>query len=240
MKLNVEENYRKLSHQAAIDLLSFIDKIPDPLICMASGDSPKGLYKNLFSIVDHESIDISGWNFLSLDEWLGMNGKDEGSCRFHLDRDFFELLGIAPNQITFFDGRAADPALECERVEKFITAKNGIDVTILGLGLNGHVGMNEPGTSINSRSHVAEIHPVTKDIGQKYFMEPKDLSGGLTLGIQTILESRLIMLLVSGDKKAGIVKEVLTDPISNERPASLLRNHPNLYVYLDEDAALKL
>jgi 6-phosphogluconolactonase/glucosamine-6-phosphate isomerase/deaminase len=110
-------------------------------------------------------------------------------------------------------------------------------VAILGLGMNGHVGMNEPGTSSKTRSHLSVIDPLTEEVGQKYFSQQKKLSHGLTLGIATLKEARHIMLIVSGERKASIIQKILQDEISEKLPASLLRDHPGLTVYLDKPAA---
>ena len=106
--------------------------------------------------------------------------------------------------------------------------------------MNGHIGMNEPNTPINSRSHIIELDPITISVGQKYFNKPQPLTKGITLGIATLLEAKHILLVVNGAKKADIVKQVIEGPISESIPASLLRNHPNCSIYLDEAAASKL
>ena len=166
-----------------------------------------------------------------------MNGNDEGSCRFHLNNQLFNPLQIAEKQISFFDGRAKDLNEECDRIENFIKEHGGIDLAIVGLGMNGHVGMNEPGTSPSLHSHVAEIDSITQQVGQKYFKEKTALSKGITLGIANLMEARNVFLLVNGKKKAEIVKQVLEGEISEQFPASFLRNHKNFSVYLDDEAA---
>jgi len=166
-----------------------------------------------------------------------MNETDEGSCRHSLNDQLFYPLKIAGDKICFFDGRAKDLNNECARIENFIHKHGGIDVAVLGLGMNGHVGMNEPSTSPSLRSHVATLDPITQQVGQKYFKKQQHLSQGITLGIATLLESKHIFLLVSGKRKAAIVKKVIEGDITEEVPASLLRNHQNLKIYLDADAA---
>jgi len=116
----------------------------------------------------------------------------------------------------------------------------GITAAIVGLGMNGHVGMNEPGTSPELYSHIAEIDTETQKVGQKYFKEQQHLSHGLTLGIASLMKARHIILLVNGAKKAQIVQKVLEGEISESLPASLLRKHPDLKVYLDKEAASML
>ena len=113
----------------------------------------------------------------------------------------------------------------------------GIDIAIVGLGMNGHIGMNEPGTSPSLYAHVADIDAITQEVGQKYFKKEQQLTHGLTLGIASLMDAKNIVLLVSGNKKAAIVHKVLEGEISEELPASLLRNHKNFHVYLDAEAA---
>lgn len=237
MKLIISKSYEHMSAKSVNDLLELILPLKNPLICTASGDTPAGLYKELIKKVNQKKMDISGWYFVSLDEWMGMNGNDEGSCRFHLNNQLFHPLDVAEKNIGFFDGRAKNPVAECNRIENFIKEHGGIDVAIVGLGMNGHVGMNEPGISPSLHAHVAEIDIMTQQVGQKYFKKEQQLTHGLTLGLASLLEARNIMLMVSGSKKAAIVQQVLEREISEQFPAGLLRRHAALSVYLDKDAA---
>lgn len=236
MRIYIADTYRDMSEQAAGELISLIQLLKSPLICPASGDTPAGLYKELIEQTRQKNIDISNWNFTGLDEWVGMNGDDDGSCRFHLNNQLFDPLQVEKENICFFDGQG-DLNKECGRVEDFIGRHQGIDVIILGLGMNGHVGMNEPGTSPALRAHVTDIDDQTQKVGQKYFKEKQQLTKGITLGLATIQEARNIILLISGHHKARIAQQVLEDEISEALPASLLRNHPGLIVYLDKEAA---
>ncbi|HMH22155.1 MAG TPA: glucosamine-6-phosphate deaminase [Puia sp.] len=255
-----------LALRAADDLMQWMTPLAAPLLCPASGDTPAGLYRELLARARKGLLNMDSWSFVGLDEWGGMNGMDEGSCRWHLDQQFFQPLGIKDERIQFFDGRAADLNGECSAAENFIREKGGIDLAILGLGLNGHVAMNEPGSSPAQRSHIADIHPSTQQAGQKYFrgfnqsqgqanpfntdypfdtdylsntdlLGDIDLSLGITLGLADLLEARYIFLMVTGAHKAAIIKEVLEGEITKEIPASLLRDHPGLTVYLDLAAA---
>lgn len=237
MQVIICNTYEDLSQQAAADIIGCMGSRSNPLLCPASGDSPAGVYRNLLARVAQKQLDVSGWSFLGLDEWVGLNGSDEGSCRYHLDRELFGPLQVPKEKLFFFDGRKADLESECRQAESFIASHDGIDATILGLGLNGHIGMNEPGTSVSTRCHVSTLDPLTAQVGQKYFKEARQLSEGITLGISTILDSKNIFLLVSGAKKASIVKTVLEGEISEKVPATLLRKHPGLRIYLDVEAA---
>jgi glucosamine-6-phosphate isomerase len=237
MKLIVADSYEEMSRQACQDLIDAVQGIEFPLICPASGDSPAGLYRELVLRYRQNNLPVAGWSFVGLDEWVGMNESDEGSCKFHLNNQLFRPLQIKEDRICFFDGRQKNLELECTRAEKFIQTKGGIDLAIVGLGLNGHVGMNEPDTIPSLRTHVSAIDPETQQIGQKYFTEKKTLTKGITLGIANILASKHIYLLVSGSRKAGIVKKVIEGDITGKVPASFLRRHEGLRIYLDSAAA---
>ncbi len=240
MNIVISDTYDAMSSHAATDLLKITRSIAKPVICTASGSSPAGLYQHLQLKFKTNPTQFKNWKFVGLDEWEGMNGETEGSCRFHLDRDLFGPLDLKEEQVIFFDGKASNASAECERIENYISKEGGIDVTILGLGMNGHIGMNEPGTPINSRSHLSNLDRITQQVAQKYFATSQKVERGLTLGLATILESRHIFLIVSGLSKADIVKKILEDDISQDLPASLLRNHPHFTLYLDAEAASKI
>ncbi|MEP6927403.1 MAG: glucosamine-6-phosphate deaminase [Ginsengibacter sp.] len=237
MKIFIGDNYEMMSKQAGADIISITQSLKNPVLCTASGDTPAGLYKELVNEVHQNKIDISRWYFVSLDEWVGMNGDDEGSCRFHLNNQLFNPLQVAKDHISFFNGREKNLNNECENMENFIRQHEGLDIAVIGLGMNGHVGMNEPGTSPELHSHVTDIDSQTQKIGQKYFKKDQQLSKGITLGLATLMEARNIILLVSGRHKAQIVQKVLKGEISEKIPATLLRSHPGLKIYLDKEAA---
>ncbi|MDQ6903056.1 MAG: glucosamine-6-phosphate deaminase [Bacteroidota bacterium] len=237
MQIRISDSYQIMSKLCVTDLLDTLEDIKEPLICTASGDTPKGMYEELVKQVREKNIDISNWHFISLDEWEGMNGKDEGSCRYHLDNQLFRPLEIADDKIIFFDGRSKNLQAECDGIEDYINLMGGIDVAILGLGMNGHIGMNEPGTPVNSYSHIADIDEMTQTIGQKYFTEATKIARGLTLGIGTLREAYRIMLLATGSKKSEIVLKVLGEDATNEIPATLITDHEKICVYLDKEAA---
>lgn len=237
MQVYISDNYEEMSALAAGHLNLFMSQGSAPLLCVASGDSPAGMYRHLLRGVQQQDWKTTQWDYVALDEWIGMNGTDEGSCRYHLNQQLFNPLAVPAEKICFFDGRAADLEAECATAESFISGHHGIDVAVLGLGLNGHIGMNEPGTAPDSRAHIAELDPLTVQTAQKYFENPREITGGLTLGLGTILEAKRIFLLVSGVRKAGVVKALLEGPVTPALPASLLQNHPGARLYLDKDAA---
>lgn len=240
MNIVIKPSYELLSAAVADEVVKCLHLSPRRLFCPASGDTPSGLYSELVRRQQNGSIDTAQWLFVGLDEWSGMNGEDQGSCRFYLDRQLFRPLHVPEDRIRFFDGRAKNPQEECRLVEQFIDRHGGIDVLVLGLGMNGHVGMNEPGVDPDLLSHVAELDAVTKQVGQKYFTSEKELIQGLTLGIASILRARRIILMVNGEKKSSIVQRVVQGDVTPDVPASLLRDHPGFSIILDENAAKKL
>lgn len=237
MKIVVADNYELMSAKVADTIAEIVKPVASPLVCVASGDSPKGLYKEWKEQNTNGKIDVHTWNFLGLDEWIGLGADDEGSCRFMLNRDLFFPLDIKQEKICCFDGLTKDGAAECNRIENYIHQRGGINVIILGLGMNGHIGLNEPGTSPTLHSHVSEIHATTKQVGQKYFSQPQQLTKGITLGIATIMQAKHVFLIISGAKKASILKEAVKGEISENVPASFLRNHSTYTVFADKAAA---
>jgi galactosamine-6-phosphate isomerase len=237
MKIFIDDTYEDMSKRVADEVINIMGTAVKPLFCAASGDSPKGLYRELTQRNNASLINISNWYFLGLDEWIGLDASDEGSCRFMLNKDLFYPLHVKEQMICCFDGKATDTTQECGRIETFIQQHNGIDVAILGLGINGHIGLNEPGTSASLHSHVSDIAETTKTVGQKYFSKPQTLTKGITLGLATLMEAKHLFLVVSGEKKAAILNEALQHEQTENIPATLIREHPNFCVYADKDAA---
>ena len=237
MKIFIDDTYEAMSKRVADDVINIMQPLSQPLFVAASGDSPKGLYKELAQRNNASLIDISNWYFLGLDEWIGLDANDEGSCRYMLNKDLFFPLHVKEEKICCFNGKTNNADDECNRIENFIQQHNGIDAAILGLGINGHIGLNEPGTSPSLYSHVSEIAETTKTVGQKYFSKPQTLTKGITLGLATLMEAKHLILIVSSEKKASILKQALQHSTTGNIPATLIRDHPNFYVYADKDAA---
>lgn len=236
MQIFISDSYEEMCVKAANDIVEIIRPLSKLLFCVASGDSPKGLYKQLVKQRNNSLLDISGWYFLGLDEWIGLGKNDEGSCRYMLDKDVFKPLQVKEEKICCFDGKTNDTYKECERIETFIQLHNGVDVAILGIGMNGHIGLNEPGTSATLRSHVSVIDETTQKVGQKYFTKPQLLTKGITLGLATLMEVKHLFLLVSGEHKAAILQQALEGEQTQNIPATLLRNHPGFKIYADKEA----
>jgi len=235
--INISENYASMSSAAADGFFNLLASSQTALICPASGDSPTGLYTEIVTRTKAMERPLNTWRFIGLDEWVGMDGRDEGSCRNYLNKQLFVPLGIPEERICFFDGRSTKLDAECKSAINYIQEQGGIDIAIVGLGMNGHIGFNEPGVSPLLKAHVIELQKSTQQVGQKYFNHQPTLSQGITLGLASIVAARNIIMVVSGQHKAPIVQKMLQQPMDAEIPARLLRQHPRLRIYLDKAAA---
>jgi glucosamine-6-phosphate deaminase len=240
MKIYVSRDYQEMSLQAADLITDYVRQKPNSLISFAAGNTPLGTFSRLVEAVRQGKVSFAQCRFVSLDEWVGLNGTDAGSCRQTLDDHFFKPVGIDPRNIHFFDGKCGDPEAECRSMDEFIFAHGQIDFMLLGVGMNGHLGFNEPGVSFDLYSHVTDLDPVTKQVSSKYFQEQKDLQQGITLGIKHIMEADTVIAIADGAKKADIMKAAFRNEVSDQVPASILQRHPNFSLCLDEAAAQQL
>lgn len=236
MRLIIGDSYDEMSETAAEDFIFNLEQFKRPLICLPSGNTPVGFYKKLVEYFLKQDA-YPDWYFIGLDEWVGVGANEKGSCRQFLDKHFFIPLNIDPARISFFNGLAEDLQAECETADKHIRSFGGIDIAVLGLGRNGHLGFNEPGTDVSMGAHVVDLHETTQQAGVHYFGEPRELKKGITLGMKSLLSSGSVLLLVNGIHKAEVVKRMVEEPATYLLPASLLQNHPKCFVYLDRMAA---
>jgi glucosamine-6-phosphate isomerase len=239
MHLIICTDFEEMSGTAAEDFLFTLEKISKPVICLPSGKTPVIFLRNMrnYFIRQQKHPD---WYFIGLDEWVGVGQDVKGSCRQFFDEHLFKPLGIPEERISFFNGIAEDMEAECRKAEKFIDAHKGIDITVLGIGTNGHLGLNEPGSDPSHRAQITELSESTLIAARDYFDEPKEVKQGITLGLKALLDSKTVFLLASGESKSDIIKDIVEGPVTNDIPGSFLQGHPNCFVYLDEKAASKL
>ncbi|WP_207632865.1 6-phosphogluconolactonase [Foetidibacter luteolus] len=240
MQLNIYKNYQELSEQVARQILQQVIDKPEAVICMASGDTPKLTCQLLAAMAAKEGTDFSRATFIGLDEWLGIPPDNTGSCHYFLHHYLFEPLRLATGQVFVFDALTANPAKACADMDAVIAEKGGIDLMIVGIGMNGHIGFNEPGVSFNLHAHVIDLDETTITVGQKYFAEPVPLSQGITLGLQHLLDARKAIVIANGAKKAGIIYKTIHNKIGNDIPATVIRLHNNGEIAIDEEAASML
>ena len=237
MTINTFSNYETLSQATANLIIEVLKQKPDALICIASGDTPLGVCKFL---VQADKNLFEKCTFVGLDEWVGMDENDEGSCKYGVYHHLFMPLNIPSERIRFFDAKAQDLEVECQKINEFIASRGGLDVMLVGVGMNGHIALNEPNTPFDSYAHVSELEEVTKLVGQKYFTKETVLTQGITLGLRHLQEAKLPILIANSSKKASVIKRALTQAITEQFPASIFQKIEKSVVMLDEEVAQEL
>ena len=242
MKLIIKKSYDSLSESAARKIASYSGgSIGDINICLPTGTTPAGMYKYLIHLYKEGKTDFSNINWFTLDEYIGLPLISPFSCYQQLKNQFYDLAGIKRDRIFTFNSEAADLNAEAERYESLIKKMGGLDLAVLGIGMNGHVGFNEPGSSENTRTRVVQLHGGTLTQSKKYFGNNEEIpTRGITLGLTTLLRSKSVLILANGIEKANIVHAALREPISNEVPVSHFQVHPSTNIMIDELAAGKL
>ena len=240
MNTKIYDTYDKMSYEIATLIVAQINRKKDSLICIAGGDTPKKVFEYLIQFHQQNKADFSQCFFVSLDEWVGLDHNTKGSCFETLLTNLFTPLNISKEQIIFFDGKSSNLDMECQKIENFIDNHDGIDFILLGIGMNGHLGFNEPGCDITKKVMIMDLAEKTKEVYKKYFTERLELTHGISLGMQTIFETHTIILMASGVHKADIVEQTMYSSISKDIPTTLLRDNNKTVLYLDKDAASKL
>ena len=216
------------------EICALVEQKPDAVLCLAAGHTSLETFDHLVS--RHASgLDFSRVRIVELDEWLKMDGSNPESCTGFMQRHLFSRLNLDNDNIFLLNACAQDLQAECSRMEAQIAALGGIDYMFLGLGMNGHLGLNEPACDPDAGVHVAMLSETTRRVGQKYFARGAELTGGITLGLRNILEARRAVLAVTGEHKGAIVAQLLARP--DALPAGVLWSHLNGALLLDEAAA---
>ncbi|GGK02960.1 glucosamine-6-phosphate deaminase 1 [Lentibacillus kapialis] len=235
------KDYDELSEKACEILRDDIKKSAGCVLGLATGSTPEGLYQQLIEAYNKGGISYANCTTFNLDEYVGLASDDPNSYRYYMDEKLFSHIDLPDDQAFLPNGFAMDPEKECRDYEALIKDAGYVDVQVLGLGLNGHIGFNEPGTPFDSRTHVVDLDESTRQANARFFHSMEDVpKKALTMGIGSIMESRKIVLLVSGEKKADAVKELVNGEMTNEFPASILQKHENVILIADEEALSKL
>jgi glucosamine-6-phosphate isomerase len=240
MTLKILPDSKALADFAANQILQCVQQKPNASVCLTSGETPRLTYLRLAALVKESGTDFSRVTFFALDEWVGISTKNVGSCYYFLMENLLSPLNIKRDQFQYFDGQSKNLSGVCDTVNRRLQTLGGLDLILVGVGVNGHVGLNEPGSSIHLHAHVSELEPITIEIGQKYFTEKTALRQGITMGLADLLEARTAMIIASGTKKSAIMKQALEGNVSNAVPVSLIRQHKNGWVLLDIEAASEL
>ncbi|API93435.1 glucosamine-6-phosphate deaminase 1 [Virgibacillus pantothenticus] len=240
MELIKVRNYEELSEYAGKLVLEKVNTLENPVLGLATGSTPEGLYQYLINQYKEGKVSFEHVVTFNLDEYVGLEKDDINSYNYYMNEKLFKHIGIPRNQTYLPDGNAIDLNEEATNYENRIKQAGNIDLQILGLGLNGHIGFNEPGTPFTSRTHIVQLDESTRQANARFFISIDEVpSQAITMGIETIMESKQIVLLVSGEGKAEALHRVINGEVSEEFPASILQKHPHVIIVADE-AACKL
>jgi len=235
MKIKYCVDYQEMSRLCSDAIVSGIRKNPAQSICTATGNSPMGVYQNLAAAYSDEPEIFGKLRIIKLDEWGGIPSADPNSCDTFVQEKILRPLGIPNDRYVSFKSDSPFPKKECERIQKEIRDNGQIDVCILGLGTNGHIGFNEPAEALTPFCHVSKLSEKTLRHQMADTMDSIP-QYGLTLGMGDILRSKKIILLITGSNKQSVISELLLKRITTQLPASFLWLHPNVECYVDSNA----
>jgi glucosamine-6-phosphate deaminase len=232
--IKIFEDEQAITIQVAKEMKQHLVNEENPVFCLASGTTPEKSYRKFATEVKDNSR-IKDLRIVSLDEWVGIDRTSEGSCYQMLNKDLFSPLRLQNSQIEFFNGTELDLEKECHRIDQFIES-NPITFSLMGVGMNGHIGLNEPGCPVLDHSCVVDLSEETKTVAQKYFNQSTSLDKGITLGLGQILKSKRVIVVMTGERKAQIAKEIIMNRKA-KLPAQVLLGHNHIDFYLDRKAA---
>lgn len=237
MKIIIANDYEDMSRKAANYLSAQVIMKPDAVLGLATGETPIGTYKQLVEWYNKGDIDFSQTSTINLDEYKGLTGDHKQSYRYFMDTNLFDLINIKKSNTYLPNGMAKDEEAECARYENIIKELGNIDMQLLGIGLNGHIGFNEPGESFEKTTHCVQLTQSTIDANQRLFDEGEAVpEKAFTMGIKSIMQSKHILLIANGEKKAQIIRDAFFGPVTPKVPASILQLHNNVTVIVDKEA----
>lgn len=237
MKVIVTEQYEAMSAEGAKLFSEEIRKNPKCVLGLATGDTPIGLYRCLIEEYKKGTLDFSGVSSVNLDEYYPLAPDHDQSYRYFMNVQLFDHVNIDKANTMVPDGLAKDVESFCAAYEDKIDAMGGIDIQVLGIGRNGHIGFNEPGDALIPGTHLTDLTDGTIEANSRFFASANDVpKQALTMGIQSIFKARKIVVMASGKAKAEAVRAMLTGGITTKCPASLLCLHPDVTLICDKDA----
>jgi glucosamine-6-phosphate deaminase len=237
MKIIQVKNYEELSKKAAQIIIEKVQTTPEIKLGLATGETPEGMYQ--YIIEDHK---MNGTSYdkittFNLDEYVGLSSNYPNSYRHYMNTKLFNHINVMKSRTHIPHGDIQDGSRECIRYEELIEEHGGVDLQILGLGINGHIGFNEPGSSFQSTTHIVQLTNSTRQANARYFNDLTEVpTHAITMGIGTIMKSKQILLLVSGEGKKAAVNRFLQGKVNKDFPASILTQHPYVTIIADEEA----
>ena len=231
MKIVKAANYQDMSRKAANIISAQVILHPHCVLGLATGSSPIGTYDQLVEWYQKGDLDFSEVTTINLDEYCGLGPDNDQSYRYFMHHHLFDRVNIDTSRTHVPNGLAKDYAAECARYDELIQSVGGIDLQLLGLGYDGHIGFNEPAGAFEKTTHLVDLDPSTIEANARFFASADDVpKQALTMGIKSIMQAKKILLIVSGEDKRDILHKALYGPVTPQIPASILQLHPNLTV----------
>lgn len=238
MKILTFNTEEQINEVGAAIISNVVQTKAAAVLGLATGGTPVGIYKQLVETHQRGLVSFKDVTTFNLDEYVGVAPTHHQSYNHYMNENLFNHVDIDATRTNIPLGQASDLQEECLRYERAIETAGSIDIQLLGLGHNGHIGFNEPAANLSNNTHVVELAEATKVANARFFTDEEEVpSLAITMGVGTILKAKMLLLVVKGEDKAEIVKRALTGPITTDCPASLLQTHPNLVVLLDTAAA---
>ncbi|MBU3191999.1 glucosamine-6-phosphate deaminase [Clostridium bowmanii] len=238
MRIIIVNNYEEMSKKAAMMIASQVMLKPDSVLGLATGDTPLGMYKELIQLYSKNEVDFKEVTTFNLDEYYGINRKNPQSYYEYMMANLFNSININRKNIHVPDGMSQDVNAICSDYEEKIKKAGGIDMQVLGIGGNGHIGFNEPDVNFEARTHLVNLDEQTIEANSRFFDSIGDVPvKALSMGIKTIMNSKKIILLANGISKAESIARAINGKISPKVPASILQLHNDVTVILDSEAA---
>lgn len=241
MKIIVVADYEEMSYLAAARLAEQVRRKPNSVLGFATGETPVGMYRHLVAMARREGLDFSRVVIFNLDEYYGLDPRHPASYHHFMHRHLLDHVNIAIGNVHIPNGMTSDVITECQRYEEAIRYVGGIDLQVLGIGRNGHIGFNEPGTTFDSRTRLVTLAEETVRVNARFSPALAAIPRqAISMGIATILEAREILLLAAGAEKADAIAAAVLGPVTPRVPASALGLHPRVTFLLDRAAASQL
>lgn len=241
MRIIKTKDYEDMSRKAAAVIASVMIEKPDCVLGLATGSSPIGTYKNLIKAYENGDLDFSKVTSVNLDEYKGLDHENDQSYYYFMHENLFKHVNIDVNKTNVPNGMEPDSEKACKAYDEIIESVGQIDLQLLGLGHDGHIGFNEPADHFPKTTHCVDLTDTTIEANARFFASKEDVpTQAYTMGVGTIMSAKKVLVVVSGADKAEIVKKAFTGPVTPEVPASLLQFHPNCVVIVDEAAGALL
>ncbi|MDO5409382.1 MAG: glucosamine-6-phosphate deaminase [Lachnospiraceae bacterium] len=241
MKIIRTANYEEMSRKAANIISAQVIMKPDSVLGLATGGSPEGIYKQLIEWYNKGDVDFSEITTINLDEYKGLPRESEQSYWYFMHKHFFDHVNVRPQKINVPDGTNPNVEEECARYNQIIKSKGGIDLQLLGIGIDGHIGFNEPADTYELGTHCVDLDESTIEANKRYFEKKEDVPRqAFTMGIGTIMQAKKVLMVVNGAAKADIVREAFFGPVTPRVPASILQMHPDFTLIGDAEALSKI